>query len=436
VSSELASSEPSLADAPRLNILIYLIDTLRADHLGCYGSEQALTPNIDAFAADAALFESAIAQASWTKASVASVLTGLDPVAHGTNGRDDRLPEAALTLAERLGGAGYESAALVTNPNVTEAFGFAQGFASFRDLGKEVDSDQVSQEALTWIDARSAEKPFFFYLHTLDPHTPYDPPEEMRRRFAADVPPMVARESKQLLDDLQAGRRPVDAQNTAWLKALYAAEVAANDAGFGELLAGLRQRGLYANTLVILLSDHGEEFLEHGNWEHGKSLHAESLQVPLIVRLPGARPGLRLKEEAQHLDIVPTLLDLAGLAIPEELAGRSFLPWLLGGETETTSREIFSYLHLDGPARIALRADRWVMLQQLAAGRFAWPRLYDRGTDGAEKKDIQQANPIRRGYLEARMQEYLKREKRGLSPEKAVLDPELAASLRALGYLQ
>ncbi len=430
-----ASARP-VSDAEAPNILVYMIDTLRADHLGCYGGEGGLTPRIDAFAKEAVLFERAFAQASWTKASVASVLTGLGPLGHGTNGRDDRLSEAATTLAEILSDAGYESGAIVTNPNVTEAFGFAQGFSTFLDLGEETESNEVGDQALAWLDAREQERPFFLYLHTLDPHTPYDPPAAMRRLHAPEAAPMTARASKQLLDDLQAGRRPLTERDKSTLERLYAAEVAANDQSFGELLAGLGKRGLAENTVVLLLSDHGEEFLEHGNWEHGKALHVESLHVPLLLRLPGVAGGRRVRADVDHLDVLPTLLSAVGLQVPPTLPGRNLLNWLDEGSTTETEREILSFLHLDGPARISLRRGDWALIQQLEEGRLIWPRLYARGEDPGEERNLWEGEPIVGGYLESRLRGHLEARSTGLQPEKAVLDPELERSLRALGYLQ
>ncbi len=422
------------------HILIYLIDTLRADHLGTYGYHRPVSPAIDAWAQTAVVFEHAIAQSSWTKASVASILTGLSPLRHGANLRADTLSADAQLLGERLRQAGYATAAIITNPNITSAFGFDQGYDLFVDLGEEARAQRVVDAAFDWLDARpsEADRPFFLYLHTIDPHAPYTPPEAFRTRLAPQVSASTALRSMAIVDGLQADRIVREADTIDQLEALYDAEIATNDAAFGALLAGLRDRGLENDTLIVLVSDHGEEFGEHGNFQHGRALHRESLHVPLIIKLPGVAGGRRVDRRVQHLDIVPTVLAAAGLPRNTLGEGTSLLPWIVGGNAATDpGPRVFSYLHLDGPARASVYESDWKLIQELAADAetLILPRLYHLVDDPLEAEQRAAASPVRTGYLTTLLHTWMAAPGSRLQGEEAVLDPELRERLRALGYL-
>ncbi|MYC09996.1 MAG: sulfatase, partial [Holophagales bacterium] len=304
-----ATSEPR-----RPNIVLYVVDTVRADRLGAYGYEKPTSPRLDAFAAGAVLFENAYAQSSWTRPAVASLFTGLLPPAHRTVGRRSVLPEDAVTLAEILAANGYEGMGLVRNPNVSRAFGFAQGFTRFRSEDRERDETMLDRVRL-WLDERQhADGPFFLFLHAIDPHGPYDPAPEFEEMFEAGGAPAQYRTVRYLLR-LNRGEVEPEPGTAEALSRLYDAEVAQNDDAFGELLDELLVRGLDEDTAVIYVSDHGEEFAEHGRWEHGLSLYEEVLRVPLVMRLPGVPPR-RVAEPAQHVDVLPTLLGYVGIEAP------------------------------------------------------------------------------------------------------------------------
>ncbi|HEY8020748.1 MAG TPA: sulfatase, partial [Thermoanaerobaculia bacterium] len=201
-----AAARPRTASPPP-NVVVYLVDTLRADRLGCYGSARPTSPAVDAFARGATLFERAIAQSSWTRPSVTSVLTGFGPLAHGVTTLDDRLPDAATTLPEMLRAAGYRTAAFSTNPQVSAGTGLAQGFDDFELIGGNARSDAVNRRVLGWVDAHRAHRgrsPFFLYVHTIDPHAPYEPTAEMLRRFAAGVPARLG--SREGLNEIYRAR--------------------------------------------------------------------------------------------------------------------------------------------------------------------------------------------------------------------------------------
>ncbi len=299
----------------RANVLIYLVDTLRSDRLGILGYPRPITPNIDRFAESSSLFLNAIGQSSWTKASVGSIFTGLWPPAHGAIGWKHKLSSEIETLAERLQADGYRTAAFVTNPNVVRTFGFTQGFDEYTRKLKRP-SDEVNQMVFDWFEGRKDDDPFLLYVHTMDPHAPYAPREPFKSKFAPtadEIPQWQPR-----------WRWPMEA--LPYLSDLYDAEIAFNDASFGQLLGFLEERGLYDDTLIVFVSDHGEEFKEHGRWRHGANLHAETLNFPLIVKFPDQQVGTRVETAVQHIDLLPTILASVGLEIPEALEGRDLAP--------------------------------------------------------------------------------------------------------------
>ncbi len=441
--SDFASNPAAALDAnrshsgPRPNIVLYLIDTLRADRLGCYGYPRPVSPRIDAFAQDAVLFEQVVANSSWTRASMASVFTGLWPLVHGANGRDDVLRADLEVLPDRLRAAGYETAAFVTNPNVNSTFGFDRGFDEFKYLGEEAGSDTVNEEVVDWLEARSSQDPFFLWVHTLDPHAPYVAPDAFNRRLAPGVDPGLGRRSLEVLNDLQAGRRHFDNEILSELEALYEASIAYNDDSFGALLDELDARALLHDTLVILLSDHGEEFHDHENWQHGRALHAESIGVPLIIKLPGSSNSRRVSERVQQVDLLPTILDALSLPGSSAAEGRSLLPLIAGQTNDSPTSEsapsAFSYLHLDGPARASVVDDGWKLIQRIEHGQLIRPRLYHVAQDPKETAELSGQFPIRTGYLASMIRLKLAGARGESRP--AAIDEQTRKALEALGYL-
>jgi choline-sulfatase len=415
----------------RRNVLIYLVDTLRKDHLGCYGYGKPVSPWVDAFAREATVFRNAVAQSSWTRPSVASMLTGLLPRTHGVHRRPDSLSPEAVTLAERLRQRGFRTAAFVTNSNVHKSFGFGQGFEEYRLTPHGRDTAE-NLNALTagWLE-QVGEAPFFLFLHTIEPHTPYQPPPAFRERFARGVPEELGR--VRVLKELNSGKRPVTPGLVRDLTALYDAEIAANDAAFGSLVDLLKARGLWDSTIVVFLSDHGEEFHDHGGWEHGRTLHTEMLDVPLIVRLPGVGEGRAVDRLAQHVDLVPTLLDALGIPVPDAVEGRSLVPAMAGAEGGTAEEAAFSWLDVDGFRAASVSTLAWRLLDERAPGPDR--SLFDRRSDPGEMRDVAADRPVRSGYLRALL---LAAEREGprLKAGEGEVDAELRQRLRALGYVQ
>jgi arylsulfatase A-like enzyme len=429
------------ASQERPNIVVYLIDALRADRVGCYGYDRDTTPRIDEFASSALVFSGAQAQTSWTRTAVASIFTGLLPQQHGAIDKKDALPESATTIAELLTGAGYESAAVVANGNISQIYGFAQGFSYYKFLQEVVvgehvvRSEDVNAAVFSWLDEARGSQPFFLYVHTVDPHLPYAPPRSFRETFAPGVDdPSIG--SVEAVNKIAADRSKVTPRLVEQLSNLYDGEIAANDATFGELMDGLEQRGLTENTVIVVLSDHGEEFFDHKGWTHGNTLHAEMLDVPLIIRVPGIPPQT-IPEIVQHVDVFSTLVDLAGLDVPPGVFGRSARPlWTGDAAVEWTDRGL-SHLQIKDRFGEAWADPRWKVLTRRFGGGELQTFLYDRREDPTEKHDLSAERPELVEELLERYREAVAGAGEGLDGVTVTDDreAEIEAQLRALGYL-
>jgi arylsulfatase A-like enzyme len=427
--------------APRPHVVVYLVDTLRRDHLGAYGYPRPTSPHLDAFAAESALFTAASAQSSWTRPAVASLLTGQNPQTHGVTGKLAALgPEPAL-LPELLARAGWATWAVVANGNVSPAFGFERGFERHRQLPEaftpEVHqrSERVNEVALAWLDEREDERPFLLYLHTADPHGPYTPPEPQRARLAPGVSDPAIGSMAQLRALAQGA--PLERGSAADLAALYDGEIAHNDASFGALLAGLRQRGLYQRSLVVFLSDHGEAFREHGAWQHGTTLFEEELAIPLVIRLPDGRGrGARVAAPARQIDVLPTLLDALGLEIPAQVEGTSLLPLLEGARPAPREAPVVAHLlrdalEVESAAWGGRKLVRWLGPQGAAPRRA----LFDLRRDPGERHDLAREEPAWVERLEAELRGLRARAPARERAREAPLGAGERERLEALGYL-
>jgi len=319
----------------RPNVLLILVDALRADHLGAYGYSRATSPNLDALAAEGVLFERAWSQAPWTKPSIPTLFTSLYPIQHGvyegeTPGsagflESDLLGEEFLTAAEAFRAAGFRTGAFVNNAHLLPAQGFAQGFDVYE--AGSFDAAEIGRRFLAWLDG-APQQPFFAYLHLLDAHWPFQPAPAFVERFApaGRYDGVFAQESwNGLRDRINDGRVRLDARDREELVARHDAAIAAVDDAIGRLLAALRERGALDATFVLLTADHGEELLDHGRVGHGGTLYEEVLHVPLILRPPGGAEGRRVGEPARVLDVFPTLAAAAGVPLPPGLEGRDLL---------------------------------------------------------------------------------------------------------------
>ncbi len=369
------------------NVLLYVVDTLRADGLRRYGNRVVETPASDALAREGTLFENALAPSSWTRASIGTILTGLHPDVHGAEGREDSLPQPLETLAELFSAHGYATAAVVANPNVGSFYGFDQGFDTFEQLYERreagpidsregvVPADQVVTRVMEWLAGAGC--PFFLFVLTIDPHWPYEPPASFDRYGGGY--------SGRVDDDaLAIIRKDLSAADQERLRSLYHGEVSFNDAALDTLIRRLREEGRYDDTIVVFTSDHGEEFWEHGGVMHGTGLYQEAVRVPLILRYPKAVPvANRVRRAVGLVDIAPTLLELAEIAAPYPLDGVTLLEPAAG-------RALYGTLDLDRWSVKTIARPPWKLIWNR---REESRRLYNLEIDGGEAWDIARRHP-------------------------------------------
>ena len=405
-----------LGRATARNVLLITLDTTRADHLGCYGDRDALTPALDGLAARGTVFEQAFTSCPQTLAAHATILTGLQPPEHGLriNGRQ-RLAAGIPTLAELLAARGYRTAAFVAAFVLNSKFGLDRGFQVYdEDLSsaqpQEVQErlsvyrsgSQVVDAALAWLEkAAGAPGPFFCWVHLYDPHYPHYSHAEL------------------------AGT-PFEG------KASYDAEVAFMDRQVARLTAFLEARRLTPRTLVIAVADHGEGLGDHGEMEHGYLLNEEVLRVPLIVTLPGiVRGGARVETMVSLVDLAPTVLDLLGISTQARFPGRSLRPALVGEHLEPLP----SYAETQLP----YSAYRWAPLTSLTTPHWKYirtprPEVYDRTSDRRELYNLESARPERVKELEAELAAVEARMAPQAAPAVA-LSVEQRRQLESLGYV-
>ncbi|MCK6444784.1 MAG: sulfatase [Planctomycetes bacterium] len=333
------------ADAERPNVLFIAVDTLRADRLGCYGNARGLTPHIDRLAAAGVRFSDATSHAPWTLPAFASLFTSLYPTEHGAGGNlleFKALPASVPTLAERFHDAGYATAAITNVDFLGPSFGLARGFqhhdSVYYQSNEEVRrADATTDAALAWLDSRGS-GPWLLFVHYFDAHASYDPPAEFRARFASaeDQQSSWRFGSRTELVSLRQKKLVLEPDVMRRAEALYDAEVAFVDDQIGRLLDTTHALDPARRTVIVLTSDHGEEFLDHGSWEHGHSVYQELVHVPLIVAAPGRLAPAVVQAPVRHVDVAPTLCELADLPLAPTFRGRSLLDLVSGGTPPPT----------------------------------------------------------------------------------------------------
>jgi arylsulfatase A-like enzyme len=324
--------EPSaVPDAPlRRSVVLVSIDTLRPDHLRCYGYGRPTSPHLDALAAAGTLFERAYAPSSWTLPSHTSMLSGLSPFRHGAVDASVRIPDHVPLVADLLRARGYDTLGVVGNPFVSEHFGFRRGFTRWLERRKSGTDPEAYQVELV-AELRRLRPPFFAFLHYNSVHHPYAPPPPFNRFAPAGAEGIRGARVGRLLHALEKGAPPVTPAEREMMIGLYDGEILAMDDRLGRTLREL-SRAFGDDLLVVVTSDHGEEFLEHGSLMHSRTLYDELLHVPLVLRGGGLPTGKRVREMVSLMDVAPTLLDWAGAPVPAGLDGRSLLPLVRGTE--------------------------------------------------------------------------------------------------------
>jgi arylsulfatase A-like enzyme len=420
--------EGEAGDAP--SIVLIDLGTLRADHLGVYGYARSTSPNIDALAAESVRFDWAFSQAPNTAPSLASMVTGLYPGTHGMQTGESRLPAEAVTLAEALAEHGYTTAAFVDGGYLSEGFGFDQGFALY-ESGRGGGLGEIGPRAIEWLRNDAAE-PFFLMIHSYDVHAPYDPPQDLRDTFLGDLESPVEgfEASAERLDQAASGERPLTPAELEHARALYDAGILFVDRWVGKLMAELRELGLDERTIVVLVADHGEAFLEHGELLH-ENPYTPVTRVPLIVRLPGAELTGTVSQVVETLDLTPTLLDLAGAPMPAGIQGESLLP-LMRGEGKPPYIAFGESTFDGGRTYVAMGGFRLIVHAETGQAE-----LFAFEVDPLEQDDRAATDPQRVEALMQRLEEWREEIATAvLGQEEAPMDEETLEQLKSLGYVQ
>jgi len=436
------------------NVLFLVVDTLRADHLPMYGYDDIETPNLDRLAEDAIRFDQAFTNASWTRPSFASILTGRLPSSHGVMAKSDSLPDGLTTLPEALKTVGYATAGYVTNFNVAPYFNFHQGFDDYvylepefvlgaddasaklllmqfirqriekmRAMKGEVspgtayqDAETVNRALLRWIDGQPA-SPWFLFAGYMDPHDPYFSHPYDGSGYA------------------RAAHQHPDASEAPALQALYDGEIHYWDAELGTLLDGLRKRGLYDDLTIVVTSDHGEEFHEHGGFWHGTTLYDEQVRVPLLLKLPQSRRGgTVVRHWVQSIDLMPTVLKLCEAPVPDGVQG---------GDLFTGTDVVYAEESHEGNVLESVRELDGTDEHKLITANPGNPRglepieLYRVDLDPGERNNLAARSPDQvRLATKALLEQRARAQQQAVDADSVELDDDVAAHLEAIGYIE
>ena len=417
------------ASPDRPNILLIVVDTLRRDHLSCYGHPVNTSPAIDALAAKSVVYNRAYAQAPWTTPSLAALLSSRYPTALGIKGDRSALSPDLVLLPEVLQEAGYETAAVVSHSFCSSRWGFDQGFNAFDEtnvLGHAaVTSEGVSDQGLAFLQTQEdAQAPWFLWLHYFDPHCAYIE-QEGSPTPANDYAGLV--KSGQLYRELWQARRDLTEDDYSELRRLYDSEIRHTDEHIGRVLDHLERTGAMDNTIIVFTADHGEEFGDHGSIGHARTLHEELIVVPLIAHIPGIAPTT-VEQPVALIDVYPTLLSTLGLPPQQGMEGRDIRP---GSAQIDQPRVIFSETNRGGKLRAAISGN----LKIVTRGRFGQLTAFDLENDPTEAKPLdnrQHAGVLALAPLLAQWGERMRAE---AIPEHTVdLTGDDRSQLEQLGY--
>ncbi len=370
----------------RDNVLLICIDTLRADHLSCYGYHRDTSPTLDSLASRGCLFTRAIAQSSWTLPSHASLFTSRYVRSHGVGSVWEALAPGVPTLGGVLRDAGYATGAVISSRSLDPRFGIATGFDRYdltccTGVRSDVRNPCTHARATAWL-REWQDSPFFLFVHYWDVHAAYAPPPPYDTVFTGDVPPKGAEHAVTEYEGDTHPERP-GARERDLTVALYDGEIAHTDHYVRELLHEVDRLGLSDRTLVIVTSDHGEEFLDHSGWGHGQTLYQEVIRVPLIWAEPkGVLRGRVVDQIVQLVDVAPSVLDFLGLRPPEKMEGASFLRSMMNGPAEP--RTAFSEVRTHGGLYSVLRDDTKLIYSLDGSEVVA----YDLAVDPAEQRPM------------------------------------------------
>jgi choline-sulfatase len=437
------------------NVVVVLIDTLRADKLTAYAKTRVKTPAFGKFVKESTLFERCQAPSNWTKPSCATVLTGLYPDTHKVRGHASRVGSSIKLASEIFRGMGFGTGAFIANGYLAKEFGFDRGWTEYVNFireNKNTDAENVYKQSLDFI-AANKEKPFFTYIQTIDPHVPYDPPDEDLKLYDGQAydGPVRSRSTGNLLEDFKRKKVELNARDRRRLEALYDGEITYHDRHFGHFLDGLNQLGVLDDTIVVVCSDHGEEFFDHESVGHGHSLFQELIHVPLVIRAPGVVPaGKRLANNVGLSDILPTVLAATGVPVPKGMEGTDLLP-VANGEVPDPMNAAFASFFSEADDRNlswAVRKGDFKLKMRGPARTY----LYNLNNDPRERVDVDVRYPLALRALRIALGQFIgapdKRHwnsqmvaaqvvgKPKAREEEAEMPEDLRQQLRALGYMK
>lgn len=430
--------------SPGSNVILISIDTLRADHLGCYGYPQNTTPNIDEFSKDSVLFKETIAQAPSTTPSHASIFTSLIPSHHGAFfSMKKPIPQDIVTMAEILKDNGYKTISFNGGAQIAAEFGFDQGFDTYDSWQRKENQSSTTlidkvdftiekvDSAIDWIRTNPSEE-FFLFLHTYEVHHPYTPKKEyldlFEKNYSGDLPINI---SGRLVEKINKGNVEISEEDKEHIVNTYDAEIYSMDMAFGTLVDFLKKTNLYDDTIIIFTSDHGEEFGEHGmmGW-HSHTLYDELLKVPLIIKFENSKyGGTVIEEQIRSIDILPTLLDILNIGTLECFEGTSLVKWL----KNVNRRELPAVSEQDTVGQThpaTVRTKRWKLYDRLND-----VRLFNLESDPLEQKDVRKRNKKVCNKLQDELSYWLNQKQTVVKTREADLDEETLKRLKSLGYI-
>lgn len=438
---------PLRAPARSPNVLIVVIDTLRADRLGTYGNSRGLTPFLDELAGRGTRFANAYAPSSWTCPSVASLLTSRYPSQHHVTDFEAKLGDAEVTLAETLQQHGYAAGGFSANFRLADTHGYAQGFDHWRSyVNRDVTENKVRggrllQDGGEWIARTRAttQAPLLLYLQYMEPHTPYMPPEPYLSRFVRRPDGADATVARSKLIASSPGDKGLTAAEVDLLTSLYDGEVAAADAQLRRLFEQLEQSGFLDDAIVVVTADHGEEFGEHNQFLHGVTLYNTAIHIPLIIVAPGLPGGRVVNAEVSLIDVAPTVLDLIKAPAAPTFEGRSLLPLITGDPAPLLHGPVLSELEPMHPQLDWREHSRALMTRQrkLLVKRNGGMIAYALDRDPGENRPylVLPNDRFNRDLVETlqSVSEELQKSAAAEAPRQPI-DESTKEKLRALGY--
>ena len=437
------------------NVILISLDTLRRDFVGLYRSDAGVvTPNIDGLANSSVVFDNALAPVPFTLPSHMTLFTGLEPDVHGVETEDFKLSRTIPTLTEILSVNGFHAVGITTNLLMSPGFGFERGFESYERLEFDlVYSDRVRNRAFDLIDRRPPgdNRPFFLFLHFNDAHSdyhhvaknplPYYVPDELVREAFPDLDVLQFCDSEDncatdMLVAANETHREIANEYLGRIRRLYGLGVEYLDEELGLLFDGLKERGLWENSIIIVTSDHGEEFREHGEFLH-RQPYIETMAIPLIIKLPNGKHGGARRDGIVNMsDLAPTILDLLGISIATPMQGISLVP-LIEGANDTRPTSLGK--EKTSRRRYSLRTDTHTLIHDFETGGS---ELYDRRTDKLELIDLSEAQPEQVGHLIQVLEDLVSQNRKARLadlgdpvPQAEVLSEEDEERLRSLGYV-